>query len=76
MLTVEIKVNGSCVKHIYAHNIDGHELSTYDVVVADTLPMYGRKPSMQEFQIKHHRSEGIGKLVSLILDKADGGDHE
>lgn len=72
MLTVEIKVNGTVVKHVYAHNMDGLAVSEYEVVVADTVPYNRGKPSIQEFNITHDRADGIGRLVSAILEVAGG----
>lgn len=68
MLTVEIKVNGTVVKHIYAHNANGQTISEYSVVVADVLPYDGSMPQIKEFNIFHKRMDGIGVLVAKILE--------
>jgi len=69
MLTVEIKVNSTCVKHVYAHNMDGLPVSKYDVVVSTPVPYGSVVPTTRRFKIKHAREKGICALVAAILDK-------
>lgn len=71
MLTVEIKVNGTCVKHVYAHNKDGALISTYDVVVANVTPFRGQEPNVRQYVVQHERALGIGRLVADILEVED-----
>ena len=61
MMTVEIKINGSIIGHIYLHNEDGLPESTYYVEVYECLE------AVDKFRINHKRNEGAFVLVQRAI---------
>ena len=76
MLTAEIRVNGTLVKTVYAHNeaAEGMGFWRYEWIVVDTLPYEGKPPKVHSGEIRHERQNGIGQLVRDILDMASDDD--
>jgi len=66
MFTVELKINGSMIGHIYGHN-EGVRASDAE---GDRYRYEYYRPETRRVhngEITHVRSEGIEKLVALIL---------
>lgn len=72
MFTVEIRINGSLVSHIYGVNVthecavndskgDCYECQVYDV----------EKRASRDVSVRHHRRDGINALVAKILNKTE-----
>ena len=72
MFTVEIRINGSLVSHIYGVNVtDSHPINNgkgdcYDCQVYDV-----EKRASRDVLVQHHRKHGINALVAKILKKAE-----
>lgn len=65
MFTVEIKINGALIGHVYARNLDADAYeSTYHV---EYYKPESRK--VRKFKVKHKRSDRAEKLLALILEK-------
>jgi len=68
MFTVEIRINGSLITHIYGHNEGtvpgGKDQYRYEVYHVE-------ERALVNGTVKHHYGEGITKLVQLILKDAD-----
>jgi len=67
MFTIEIKINGVMIGHIYGVNIGGkeHGKNSY------SYEYY--KPESREVNkglVRHAREDGIEKLIALILEDA------
>ena len=65
MFTVEIKINGSLINHIYGHNEgsspDGRgDQYRYELYEVETR-------AVKNGRVTHKRSDGINKLVAAIL---------
>jgi len=63
MLSVELKVNGALVGHIYGRNIQGDTISKYKYEYYE--------PESRKFikgTVTHRRSEGLRNLISIILN--------
>lgn len=75
MLTVEMKINGTLIGQIYAHN-KGYVKGSYNecrygyhLYQMDT-GMDG-KPSIKEGTLIHNRPDGFNKLIKLILEDVE-----
>ena len=72
MFTVEIRINGSLVSHIYGVNVtDSHPINNgkgdrYDCQVYDV-----EKRASRDVSVRHHRRDGINALVAKILNKTE-----
>lgn len=68
MFTIEIKINGTMIGHIYGRNLCVQEngLSLYDYEYYEP-----EIPKLQRGTISHCREQGIRKLVKLILSDVD-----
>jgi len=68
MFSIEMKVNGMLIAHIYGRNIThikarkGDYLYTYELYDAD-------KGTVEKGEVVHTRSKGILALVNKILNK-------
>ena len=64
MFTVEIKINGSLISHIYGHNegdlLDGTSLYRYEYYETETRKVRNGK-------VAHKRNAGIRELINTIL---------
>lgn len=65
MFTVELKVNGALVSHVYGHNAedlpDGRCLYDYEYYEV-------AKRKVKRGKVKHHRMDGLPCLVAAILE--------
>jgi len=64
MLTVDLKINGDLIGHMYIVNIHPFKNSVYQYTVYDVA---GRKCTTDT--IIHKRSKGAWKLVQAIINK-------
>lgn len=66
MFTVEIKINGSLIAHVYGYNksVPGPKDSYYYELYSP------EKHSLEKGQVTHLRSDGILALVETILHDA------
>ena len=64
MFTVEIKINGTMIKHIYGLNVSGRYECEYDVDIYDV-----QTRTVNHHKVTHNRSYGITKLIQLILEE-------
>jgi len=69
MFTVEIKINGSLINHIYGHNegpssVRGNDAYRYELYEVETR-------SIRNGNVNHDRKDGINALVAKILQDAD-----
>ena len=66
MFTIEIKINGAMIGHIYGQNKgsvgDGEYEYCYEYYEPDN------KINLQRGTVRHKRSDGIKELVKLILE--------
>jgi hypothetical protein len=67
MLTVEMKINGTMIGQIYAHN-EGGALGNCDYKWHCYLMDDAGKPSLYEGRVNHQRQEGFAKLMSIIYE--------
>ena len=65
MFTVEIKINGSMIIHIYGHNESETDSSGRDKYSFEYYEVETKK--IQSGTIYHNRGDGICKLIELIL---------
>lgn len=66
MFTVEIRINGSMISHIYGRNVSESQTSGKHVYDFEYYQPETRK--IQKGQVEHNRSDGINSLISSILD--------
>ena len=68
MFTVEIKINGSLIQHIYGHNegedADGKTRYTFDLYDV-------QEQKLIKGEVKHHRHEGIRPLLTQIFKEVE-----
>lgn len=70
MFTVEIRINGTLINHIYGRNMgstqDGYGPDKY------SYEMYmPESRGVKRGEVLHEREDGIQKLVRLILEDAE-----
>lgn len=71
MFTVEIRINGSLVSHIYGlntthlHGFDPDHGDCYECQVYDV-----EKRASRDVSVRHHREDGINALVAKIIKEA------
>jgi hypothetical protein len=63
MFEVDIKINGCMVSHIYGHNMTGGDIPSYYY----EIHRFGNNGDISIGKLKHTSSDGIEKLVYLIL---------
>lgn len=73
MLSVEVRINGEMIVHIYGHNegpLGEYHKYTYQVYKVDTTEVF-------KGETLHKREDGLLKLVELILGSVNckGGSH-
>lgn len=67
MFSVEIKINGVLVSHIYGHNM---LMRTHEDSYIYSYELYRPgKNTLSSGTVIHSREEGIEKLVQIILSK-------
>lgn len=68
MFTLEIKINGSLIAHVYGLNVGETKakLSVYNFEYYQ--PGDG---TVYKGMVKHRREDGINKLIMLILDNVE-----
>jgi hypothetical protein len=74
MFTVEIKINGNLITHIYGYNaqdLPKPGTCSYEV---DVYKVASRK--LEKFHIIHARENDIEVLIEKILKKANGIKHD
>lgn len=65
MMTISIAINQKEIRKFYVHNLNGEELSTYEVyVVSSGLPQESQIP---DCFVKHQRREGAVALAQKVL---------
>ena len=72
MFSVEIKINGSLIQHIYGHNeglVEGGKRFDTSKYTYDVYDVEDHK--LKKGEIIHDRSDGIGKLIGKILIDAE-----
>ena len=73
MFTIEIKINGSMIGHIYGRNIGYTEdCGPNEHMMNYTYEYY--EPETREIKsgrVKHERTDGARRLVQLILEDLD-----
>jgi hypothetical protein len=69
MLSIETRVNGNLISHLYIHNemIFEGDKTVYSV----EYYRINKEPAVIKFVIKHNRSEGAEKLSLLIYREID-----
>jgi len=73
MLTVEMKVNGTLVHHIYAQNVEyvGDGAYMYDYTSCIPVPLKDIEPAIKTGSVVHKRDEGMAVLVNTIIKDLD-----
>ena len=69
MFTVEIKINGSLINHIYGHNEGPAPVGLGDQYRYELYEV--EKRDVKNGRVTHKRSDGINKLVAAILLDVD-----
>jgi hypothetical protein len=69
MFTVEIKINGALLSHIYGRNVGYSEATGKSRYKFEYYQCETRK--IQNGEVEHRRSDGITALISTILNKVD-----
>lgn len=70
MFTVELKINGTMIGHIYGHNegLEDEGLTKYSW---EYYRIESRK--VTSGTVLHHRDDGLESLVAKILEEQGGG---
>jgi hypothetical protein len=68
MFTVELKINGALVGHVYGVN-KGVAANGKTSYVYDYYDVGNRK--ITKGTVKHKRDDGLNKLIALILEDVD-----
>ncbi len=71
MLSVELKVNGVMVGHIYGRNISGNDHMYCSEHIYRWEYYKPEQRQMVSGTVKHIRDDGIEKLISLILKEVE-----
>jgi hypothetical protein len=66
MFTVEIKINGSMISHVYGHN-EGLDPEGSGDTVYRWEYYHPSSRELKHGQVLHHRDEGIEPLICKIL---------
>ena len=69
MLTVEMKINGTLIGQIYAHNKGfNHDNNTHEYKYHMYQMGMDGEPVIKEGWVSHYREDGFNKLISIILE--------
>lgn len=68
MFTVEVRINGTMIAHIYGRNTGERDKTGATVYTAD---FYQPEVGSMTFPVVHDANDGINALVSKILCEAD-----
>lgn len=71
MFTVEIRINGSLINHIYGHNEGPSSTGKYqeDLYSYELYEVDSR--NVRNGQVAHYRPDGINSLLVKILNNAE-----
>lgn len=69
MFTIEIRVNGAMIGHIYGRNISHGDGGDFDDYSYEYYEPYARK--LMRGKVTHKRGDGIRRLTSVILADID-----
>jgi len=72
MFTVEIRINGNLISHIYGHNEEIDNLKN-DLYKYSYRFYNAETGKLISGNINHKRDSGINKLVTLILNDVEKG---
>lgn len=71
MLTVELKVNGTMVGHIYARNVTGTKHLGNQNHLYHWEYYRPEQRTLRQGTVTHVRDDGIEQLISIILSEVD-----
>lgn len=71
MFTVEVRINGSLISHIYGHNEGPSPTGKFqeDVYTYELYEVESR--NVRNGQVTHYRPNGINALIGMILSDVD-----